>query len=106
MIWRDIGYLMTKTNTLDEFHRPKPSYAETMVYCNKKSVGRTEFYQATAQGLKPELVVEVKQYNGEDHFKLNDKVYRIIRSYTRNEEVYELTLTSLLVDNIVSGISL
>jgi hypothetical protein len=106
MIWRDIGYLMTKTNTLDKFNKPKPSYTETEVYCNKKSVGRTEFYQATAQGLKPELIVEVKQYNGADHFKLNDKVYRIIRSYTRNEEIYELTLTSTLVDTSIVDTSL
>lgn len=105
MMWRDTGYLMTKTNTLDKFNRPKPSYTETLVYCNKKSVGRSEFYQANAQGLKPELIVEVKEYNNEDHFKYNDKIYRIIRAYSKNEETYELTLTSTLVDNAL-GISL
>lgn len=106
MMWRDTGYLMTKTDTLDKFNKPHASYTETEVYCNKKSVGRTEFYQARAQGLKPELVVEVKQYNGEDHFKLNDKVYRIIRSYTKNEEVYELTLISPLVEDVAADTSL
>ena len=98
MMWREVGYLCQKSETFDKFNRPKISYIETLVYCNKKSVRQSEFYQAQAQGLKPELVIEVKTYNGEDHFKFEGKLYRILRTYTKNGEVIELVLTSLITE--------
>lgn len=99
MYWRDSGYLCQETITYDKFNRPKIGYTETFVYCNKKSVRQSEFYQAQAQGLKPELVVEVKQFDNETHFRFNEKLYRIIRSYTKSDEIIELVLTSTLVEN-------
>ena len=101
MMWRDIGYLMTEVETLDKFNKPQKSYTEEMVFCNKKSVKGVEFYQAQAQGIKPELVIEVKKEPTEEqtHFKFNNKTYRIVRTYSKNEEVIELVLTSTLVDN-------
>lgn len=98
-MWRDVGYLMQEVETLDKYHRPKKSYTEKMVYCNKKSVKGIEFYQAQAQGIMPELVIETKTYGGEDHFKYNDKIYRIIRTYSKMGEVTELVLTSTLIEN-------
>lgn len=105
MGWKDTGYLCQATETFDKFNRPKKTYTETFVYCNKKSVRGVEFYQAQAQGITPELLIEVKEYNNEDHFRFNGKLYRIIRSYSRNNETYELTLTSTLVDNKTEVIS-
>lgn len=104
MMWREIGYLCKEVeNSFDKYNKPKKSYTETLVYCNKKSVRQSEFYQAQAQGLKPELVIEVKTYDGEDHFKFNDKLYRILRTYSKNDEVIELVLTSTLVNNVADG---
>lgn len=100
MMWRNVGYLCTKVETYDKFNRPQISYTEKLVYCNKKSVRQSEFYQAQASGLKPELVVEVKEYNGEEHFKFDNKLYRIIRTYTKSGETIELVLTSTLIDNV------
>lgn len=106
MMWREIGYLMTETETFDKFNRPKKEYTETMVYCNKKSVKGVEFYQAQAQGIRPELVIEIKTNptDKQTHFKFNNKVYRILRTYSKNDEVIELTLTSTLVDNVAKAV--
>lgn len=100
MMWREIGYLCKEAETtFDKFNKPiKGNYIETEVFCNKKSVKQNEFYQAQAQGLKPELVIEVKTYDGSDHFKFENKLYRIIRTYSKNDEVIELVLTSTLVN--------
>lgn len=106
-MWRDVGYLMTEVETFDKFNRPKKGYTETMVYCNKKSVKGVEFYQAQAQGIKPELVIEIKTIptDKQTHFKFNNKVYRILRHYSKTGEVYELTLTSTLVDNVAQEVA-
>jgi hypothetical protein len=99
MMWRDIGYLMTEVEIYDKYNKPKITYIEEMVYCNKKSVKGIEFYQAQAQGIKPELVIEVKTYNEQSHLKFNNTIYRVIRTYSKSDEVIELVLTSTLVEN-------
>ncbi len=100
MYFKDVGYLMKETQTLDDLHRPKTSFTESMVYCNIKSIGQSEFYQASTVGYKPELKIECKLVDLTDvtHFKYNDKVYKILRTY-RKEDITEITLTALVDNN-------
>ena len=99
-LFKDVGYLMKETETLDELHRPRVSYEETLVYCNIKSIGQSEFYQASSVGYKPELKIECKLVDLTDvtHFKYNDRVYKILRTY-RKEDITEITLTALADTN-------
>lgn len=100
MHWKDVGYLMKETETLDALHRPRVSYEEIMVYCNIKSIGQSEFYQASSVGYKPELKIECKlvDLTNVTHFKFNDRVYKILRTY-RKEDITEITLTALVDSN-------
>lgn len=101
MYWKNVGYLLKENTKLDGLYRPKVSYEEIKVYCNIKSIGQSEFYQAQVTGLKPEVKVEIKCCNISDditHFKLNNKIYKILRTY-KKEDIIELTLTSLVVNN-------
>ena len=99
-LFKDVGYLMKETETLDALHRPRVSYEETLVYCNIKSIGQSEFYQASSVGYKPELKIECKLVDLTDvtHFKYNDKVYKILRTY-KKEDIIEITLTALVDTN-------
>ncbi len=98
MYWKNVGYLCKEISGLDELHRPSISYTESKVFCNIKSITQSEFYQAQTVGLKPELKVEVKKYNDEDHFRYNGKLYKILRTYVKND-ITELVLTSMVVEN-------
>ena len=101
MYWKDIGYILTEKNTVDELHRPKIQYNEKKVYCNIKSIGQSEFYQAQVAGLKPEIKVEVKLQDiveNATHFKIKGKIYKILRTYKLQDKT-EITLTSLVVNN-------
>ncbi len=101
MYWKNIGYLLEEINTVDELRRPKFLYKEKKVYCNIKSIGQSEFYQAQVTGLRPEIKVEIKCCNLDNkftHFKYKDKIYKILRTY-KKEDVIEITLTSLVVNN-------
>ncbi len=99
MYWKDVGYLCKEVSGLDELHRPKiNSYTESKVFCNVKSITQSEFYQAQTVDLKPELKVEVKKYNNEDHFKYKNKLYKILRTYVKND-IIELVLTSMVIEN-------
>lgn len=98
-MWCDILYLLEEIETFDKLNRPHRSYNETKVYANKISVKRTEFYQAQAAGFKPEKCFEVRtvEFNEDihTHVKYNDVVYKILRSYEKDSEITELTLTGL-----------
>lgn len=101
MMWKNICFLHTESTALDEYCRPYTTFTRRKIMCNKKSVRQSEFYQAQAQGFKPELVIEVRQseYNGENHLDYSGKTYRIIRTYERTDEICELTCISWVNEN-------
>lgn len=97
MMWRDVIDLIPVTVE-------KGSYGEDVehdgpsrtVFANKKSVRQSEFYQAMAAGMKPEIVFEVMvaDYNEEPKVKYGEKkYYRVIRTYSANGERIELVCT-------------
>lgn len=93
MLWRDVVDLIPLITT-------KNSYGEDIqtdgmarqVYANKKSVRQSEFYQAAAVGMKPEIVFEVQvvEYNEEPKLVYGEQTYYIIRTFSKNDEQMEL----------------
>lgn len=66
-----------------------------------RSITRTEYYQAAAQGLKPAavLVLFFADYEGERLVSWEGKTYTITRSYQRpDSDDLELTLEETLAD--------
>ena len=100
MYFKNVGYLMKETTTLDSKKRPKFSYEETLFYCNEKSIGQSEFYQSASIGFKPEIKLEAKliDLTNVTHVKYNNVIYKILRTY-RKEDIIELILTSTIVEN-------
>lgn len=65
------------------------------VYCEVRSVGQTEVYQARAAGLAPELRLVLSQsfeYEGEKRCVFQGVAYRVIRTYVTEADSIELTL--------------
>lgn len=100
MYFKNIGYLMKESITFDSKNRPKVSYAETIFYCNEKSIGQSEFYQSASVGFKPEIKLEAKliDLTNVTHVKYNNTLYKILRTY-KKEDIVELVLTSTVVEN-------
>lgn len=98
-MWCDVLYLLEEVEKLDDLNSPYSTYNETKVYANKIAVKRTEFYQAQAAGFKPEKSFEVRTIEFDEdkhtHAKYNGKVYKILRSYEKDSEITEITLTGL-----------
>lgn len=89
--------LQAETIAYDALNRPYKTFTDRKIYANVKSVRSAEFYQATATGLKPEIIVVVKGYRGEGHLLYNAKQYRVIRSFEKGDTT-ELTCTSILTE--------
>jgi len=69
-----------------------------MVYANKKGINQSEFYQAAAVGLKPEVRWEIRalEYQGEEHIRYNGEMYKIIRTYEKNGEFIEIICSGVV----------
>ena len=98
MLFRDVITLVqvtTSVNALgDIIHTPTTK----QVFANKKSVRQSEFYQAQANGLKAEVMFEIRaiDYSEEESLIFDNKDYKVIRTYSKNGETIELVCTRLV----------
>lgn len=62
------------------------------VFAQEKSIRQSEFYQAAASGLKPEItfIIWQHEYNGEKYLEFDGTDYTIIRTYKKNSKEIEL----------------
>ena len=72
------------------------------VFCTLKSIGASEFYQAQATDLKPELkfvLEDFLDYDGEVHVEHEGTLYRVIRTYRAGLQL-ELTVTRASAEEV------
>lgn len=69
-------------------------YYEQHEFVNVKSVGYREFYEAQANGFKPEIILEMSSfsYNMQEYILFNDVVYKVIKTYQKGLDSIEITL--------------
>jgi SPP1 family predicted phage head-tail adaptor len=92
MLFKDVISLITITTTENELGDTIEVPTERQVFADKQSIRQSEFYQAAATGLRPELMFVVRSidYNQEPKLKHGDKTYTIIRTYDKDGELTEL----------------
>lgn len=89
--------LMKETNTVDEYGDTVQTFTERQVFAEVKSIGQSEFYQAEAVGLKPEIkfvIADFADYQDEKLLKYtpfggSEQIYTVLRTY-RNKINMEL----------------
>ena len=88
----DVITLIKDTDTTDYYGDLVKTTTERTLFAEVKSVGQSEFYQAQAVGLKPEIkfvIADFYDYQGEQQLKYTpyggtEQVYDIIRTYRNN----------------------
>lgn len=85
--------LIKQTIIEDELCNQIPQEIETNIYCLLKSIGRNEFYAASKNGLRPELIFVIHnyEYSGEKEIIFEGNRYKVIRTYLLDFEELELT---------------
>ena len=94
-MWTDICYLGIEAdaeNAIGEKYEAV-SFAD-YVFCDKKSIHMTEFYQAATTDYKPSITLTLKQadYAGQRYIQFEGDVYTMIRTYAANSEDIEVVL--------------
>lgn len=70
----------------------------TEIFGKRKSIKQSEFYQAHATGLKPELAFEIYcfEYNDEKYVRYNNKEYKVLRTYQNSIDKLEIVLEGVV----------
>lgn len=97
-MYNEVIILVKEENSRNQYGDLITVKTEREVFADLKSIGQSEFYQAAATGLKPELkfvLPDFLDYEGEKVLKYRpfsgvEEEYRIIRTY-RNGNLLELT---------------
>lgn len=93
MMWRDVVTFVQPGQERNEYGEVTGGVLTDVEICaNRLSVRQTEFYQARAAGLKPEIVFEVRapEYDGQPKLTYEGTTYYVIRTFSRNDETLEL----------------
>lgn len=94
----EIKLISKKVTGKDKLLQQISKDVEVTLLCRKKKVTRSEFYQANQAGLKPSLVVEIRnfEYENQEFAMFEGKQYRILKTYPIDSEILELTLSEVL----------
>lgn len=88
-MFNSIIKLLKEANTVNEYGDTVQTFTERQVFADVKSIGQSEFYQAEAVGLKPEikfLIADFVDYQGEKLLKYTpyggtEETYTVLRTY-------------------------
>ena len=95
-MYNDVLTLVKETYTTNEFGDSAAVETARDVFCEVRSVGMREKYQAQAVGLLPELVfvlADYYEYEDEQKLRYRGKEYRILRTYIKETHEIELVVT-------------
>lgn len=88
--------LIKELKSINEYGDPVSEKSERMVFAEFKSIGQLEFYQAKAEGLKPEVkfvLPDYLEYQNERKLKYRayneaeEQEYTIIRTFRKGKEL-------------------
>ncbi len=82
----------------DKLGQPIFEEKRLTILCRKRSVTRSEFYQASQVGMRPSLVVDIHSFEYENQVvaEYEGKQYRVLKTFPVDLEILELTLTEVL----------
>ena len=89
----EVIYLLTTEHRTNEVGDQIEQLHKTMRFAKLKSIGQAEFYQAQAQGLKPEIkfvLPDYLDYENQEEVIYNNFRYKVLRTF-RNGNELEIT---------------
>ena len=104
---REVRYGLDRRNNADKRGKRKrqgkqkricdKAESTRTVFCNKKSVGYSEYFKSQQTGKLVEAKYEVHKadYGGEDVVEVNGRRYFVLKTYDTGTDTIELTLTDL-----------
>lgn len=101
MLSRDVITLLLEVPGENDIGDPIVTYTERNVLGDRLDVFSSEFYQASGTDLRPDLKFRINyyEYQKEPRFRYENVIYKIIRTYSPDQENIELTGQALQNDS-------
>lgn len=80
----DVITLIKQTKTVDEYGDEVINETSREIFCEVRSIGMKEFYQAQATGLQPEIafrIADYYDYEGERYLEYEGQRYHVLRTF-------------------------
>lgn len=89
-MYNEVIYFLTTQSTTNEVGDPIETQEKAMRFAKVKSIGQSEFYQAQAQGLKPEIkfvLADYLDYDNQEEVIYNGFRYKVLRTFRTGNEI-------------------
>lgn len=89
-MFNEVIYLSAKKSTTNKIGDQIETEEQVLRLAKIKGIGQTEFYQAQAQGLKPEIkfvLPDYLDYNNQEEVIYNGFRYKILRTFRTGTEL-------------------
>ena len=89
-MYNEVIYLITTQRTTNDVGDQIETQEKAMRFAKIKSIGQSEFYQAQAQGLKPEIkfvLADYLDYENQEEVIYNNFRYKVLRTFRTGNEI-------------------
>ena len=89
-MYDDLIYLLSNESTKNDVGDQILTPVKSMRFAKVKSIGQSEFYQAQAQGLKPEIkfvLADYLDYDNQEEVIYNNFRYKVLRTFRSGNEI-------------------
>ena len=89
-MYNDVIYLLTAKSALNDVGDQIGTLERAMRIAKVKSIGQSEFYQAQAQGFKPEIkfvLADYLDYNNQEEVLYDGFRYKVLRTFRNGKEL-------------------
>lgn len=96
-MYNEVIFLVSKKKDFNEIGDKIETEERAQRFAKIKSIGQSEFYQAQAQGLKPEIkfvIADYLDYNNEKEVIYNNYRYKVLRTYRTESNELEIVCHS------------
>ena len=89
-MYDELIYLLSTKHVINEVGDQIETTEKAMRFAKIKSIGQSEFYQAQAQGLKPEIkfvLPDYLDYDNQEEVIYNGFRYKVLRTFRTGNEI-------------------
>ena len=89
-MYNEVIFLLSTAHTTNEVGDQIETTEKAMRFAKIKSIGQSEFYQAQAQGLKPEIkfvLPDYLDYDNQEEVIYNNFRYKVLRTFRTGNEI-------------------
>lgn len=105
-MYNEIIYLVSKQHATNDVGDTIHTSTQSMHFAKIKSIGQSEFYQAQAQGLKPEIkfvLSDYLEYNNQTEVIYNNFRYKVLRTFRTGNEIEIVCHSGIRMEVVANG---